>query len=265
MPIKHVEWRTILKWVLVPIVIGFSIHMSYLTKSWLRAKEMRVGGPIPYIVILHETIFRPDRSSMRSVELTQAIRSDGSFAWRSVYEKGDDENEVVPQEKIHKERNIRFASGIQVLINELTNTKSTVVNKDNPARWQRDPNSKCINSFAGTPMVSSPTEVISGEEAVAGYRAVKIKNNNITWWFALDVGCAMVKASYDWGKQGSGEKNLSALIPGEPEAALFDVPADIREAPPSERMPRPGVTLQPKDIDLFRRLDEEYYKNRVVK
>jgi hypothetical protein len=69
----------------------------------------------------------------------------------------------------------------------------------------------------------------------------------------------------DWGNRGSSEKNLVTLIPGEPEAALFDVPVNIKEAPPSERMMRPGITLQPHHTELFRRLDGDYHKNRVTK
>jgi hypothetical protein len=193
--------------------------------------------------------------------MTQAIRSDGSFVVLSAYEKSD--GEPLGMEK--RERTIRFASGIKVAINELTGTKSTETYKFNPARWQRDPNSKCFNAFDGTAKVSSPPAVISGEETIAGYRTVKIIRENATWWFALDVGCAMVKERMDWGGQGSSEKNLVTITHGEPEAALFDVSANIREAPPSERMLRPGLTLKPRDIELLRSYDDAYYKNRVVK
>lgn len=266
MLIKRIEWRRLLKWALIPVVIGASIHMGYLNKSWLKAKEMRVGSPVPYTVMLRETVFRPDSSTMRGVDMIQAVRSDGSFVSRVSYEKSDDEafgEEVDIQVRIHKERTIRFASGIKVSINELTGLKSTEAEKGNPARWQRDPSSKCVNSFEGSPKIAS--EVIGGEEMIAGHRAVKINSNNATWWFALDAGCAMVKSRMDWRECGSSEKNLVALIPGEPEAALFDVPEGIREAPPSERMMRPGVTMQPNHVERFRKLDDAYYKSRVVR
>jgi hypothetical protein len=180
---------------------------------------------------------------------------------RRAYENDDKTYDA----KTHKERIIRFASGFKVTINELADIKSTIVDRGKPARLQRDPTSKCINSFAGTAMVDSPQEVISGEEAIAGYWTVKITSNGYTAWFALDHGCAMVKSKMDWGKQGSSEKNLVALIPGEPEAALFDVPANVREAPPSERMLRPSLTLKPQDIEHLRKLDDIYYKNRAEK
>ncbi len=114
----------------------------------------------------------------------------------------------------------------------------------NSARWQRDPNSKCINSFAGEPFVGEPKEFISGEETISGYRTVKITRNDATSWFALDYGCAIVKSRMDWCGQGFTDQNLVALIPGEPEAALFDASAQFREAPPSEMLLGPRKKLE---------------------
>ncbi len=256
------EWKTKLKWAFVGVVIGLVIHMSYLTHSRLRAEEMRLGGPVPYTVKLRSTIFFPNGTAIRGMDMTRAIRSDGSFVMLSSYENSDSQ---IYDNKTRKERVIQFASGIKVSINDLTNTKSTVAYKGNPANWQRDPNFKCINSFAGKVMVNSPPEVISGEETVAGYRAVKITRNNSTVWYALDYGCAMVQDRNDWGSQGFSEKNLLTLTPGEPEASLFDVNGNIKEAPPSERMMRPGVTLRPQDTEILRNLDGSYNKNRVVR
>lgn len=258
MLIMHIERETMLKWVFVLVVIVFAIHMGRLTHSRLKAKEALVSVPIPYTVILKETVYRPDGSVTKGVDMTQAVRSDGSFVWRLAHERGD-------ETKNKKQRIIRFASGIEVTLNEITNTKSTVEKNVNPARWQRDPSSKCINSFAGNPMANSTLEVINGEEMVAGYRTVKITRDNATMWFALDCGCAMVKDRMDWGSQGASEKNLVALVPGEPEAALFDVPATAKEAPPSEMML--GSGKDPKDYkpslaEKLHRRDAYYYAHR---
>ena len=95
---------------------------------------------------------------------------------------------------------------------------------------------------------------------------MKITNNNATWWVALDYGCAMVKSRVDWGAQGVSEKNLVALIPGEPEAALFDVSAQFREAPFSEMLLGPGKKLEdlgPRDAERLRKIDQDYYERRL--
>jgi hypothetical protein len=42
----------------------------------------------------------------------------------------------------------------------------------------------------------------------------------------------------DFGKQGASEMNLVALIPGDPDPALFSTAADFKEVPPSA-YPRP--------------------------
>jgi hypothetical protein len=257
--INRVEWKTMLKWALVPLIVVLSVHAARLTNSKLRAKEVRAGGPIPYTVILRETVFDASNGSFTSgIETTKAIRSDGSYVKRRKY---DNTNDPKMKSLIQKERTIRFASGVLIDTNDLTHTKSTIVSKESPASWQNDPNSKCLNSFAGTSMSGAP-QVVS-EEMVAGYRTAKIVRANATWWYALDFGCAPVKVRMDWGQRGFSEKNLVSLSSGEPDPALFDVPANFRESPPSARMPRPGVTLQHQDIELFRKLDAAYYKNRA--
>jgi hypothetical protein len=249
--------RTVLKWVFVLALIGFAVSMGRLIHSRLRAQEVRTGGPIPYTVILRETVYGPDGTATVAAEQTQAVRSDGSFVRRLAH-KG--ENQAT-------ERTIKFASGIEVTINDVAKTKSTILRENiSPARWHRDPNSKCINSLAGEPMISLP-EVFSGEEMVAGYRTAKLTWNNITAWHALDCGCAEVKSRADWGKQGFSEWNLVGLIPGEPDAALFEVPATAREVPPSERVLGPGKSHEnfgPGAAERHRKLDEYYYKHRPV-
>jgi hypothetical protein len=249
-----------LKWVFALVVIGVTILMGRLIHSRSTAQEVRTGGPIPYTVILGEAVYRPDGTATVAGEYTQAVRSDGSFVWR--YAETD---------HVLTERGIQFASGIEVTIDEIANTKSTMRKHGNPARLLRDPNSNCINSLAGEPF-TSPPEVFSGEERVAGHRTVKLTNGNATRWHALDCGCAMVKSRYDWGGGSVTEKNLVRLIPGEPDAALFEAPATAKEMPPSERMLgsakrriRPGPAADEalrKLAEDFREHDENYYKHR---
>ncbi len=254
----RVKPRAVLKWIFVLVVIAFGVQTVDLIHSRMSAHGVRKGGPIPYTVVLKETVLNPDGVARVGAEITRAVRSDGSLISRGAIELGDGTK--------NKQRFIQFASGIEVSTNDLANTKSTTLMAHaNSARWQRDPNSKCINSFAGEPFVGEPKEVISGEETILGYRTVKITNNNATWWFALDYGCAMVKSRMDWGGQGVSGKNLVALIPGEPEAALFDV-AQFREAPFSEMLLGPGKKLEdlgPREAESLRKMDEDYYKRRL--
>jgi hypothetical protein len=101
---------------------------------------------------------------------------------------------------------------------------------------------------------------------VAGYRTVKITDGHFTQWYAVDCGCALVKSRYDWGT-GFTEKHLVALMAGEPDAALFEVPAQAREVPPSEMILGSGEdwkNVQPRTVEKLRQLDEYYYKHRPV-
>jgi len=252
----HVKSKTMLKWAFVLVLIGFAVLLGRVIQSRLRAQEVRVGGPIPYTVKLVETVHSLDGRAGVTSEEIWAIRSDGSRVLRLEHKSAMGTTQ----------RTINFASGIEVTIIERANTKSTVAKPINPARLQRDPASKCMNSLAGEPF-TSPPEVYAGEETIAGYRTVKLTdNNNITAWYALDCGCAMVKERFDWGN-GFTEKNLVALIPGEPDAALFEVPATAKEVPPSEMLLGSGENrknLDPATVERLRKLDEYYYKHRPM-
>jgi hypothetical protein len=258
----HITSRTLLKWALVLVVIGVTVPMGRLIHWRSTAQEVRVRGPVPHTVILRETVYAPDGTATVTGEYTQAVRSDGSFVWR--YAEID---------RANTERGIQFASGIEVTIDEIGKTKSTQTIHVSPARWLRDPNSNCINSLAGEPC-TSPPEVFSGVEMVAGHRTVKLTNGSATRWHALDYGCAMVKSRHDWGGGSVTEKNLVALIPGEPEAALFEV-AQYKEVSPSERMlgsaqrrMKPGPEADEhlrKFAEKLRTYDEYYYKHRPAK
>ena len=76
-------------------------------------------------------------------------------------------------------------------------------------------------------------ETAVGDDVVSGYRAVRVVRNNFSSWYAPDQGCALVKLTVDWGKV-KNEQELVSIVPGEPLASLFDVPANYREVPPSQ-------------------------------
>jgi len=251
MPGKYFpKWRIILRWAFVLLVIGLAAQAGRLLHLRTKALSARSRGAIPYTVTLKETIHGPGGTDTSSGEITQAVRSDGSTLWRSIG-KGS-------------QRTVYFSSGLQVDTNELTNAKTSMMNPNqNPASWQRDPNSRCLNSFLGKPITSTP-ETFLGEETVGGYRTVKLARGIVTEWHALDYGCALVKDRWDFSAMEVTEKELVALVAGEPDATLFDVPAHYREVPPSERIlgPKkecPGCNEHAQKV--LQRLDEDYKRH----
>jgi hypothetical protein len=217
-----------------------------------RAQNVRAQRVhIPYTVTLREIIHAPDGTIRVSREITQAIRQDGSMLNMSATNK-------------RTGRSINFSSGLQVDTDELDNTKSTMENgASNTKSWQRDPNSNCLNSLDGTPFDSDQT--LQGEETIAGFRTVKISRGIITTWHALDYGCALVKDVWQFGPTEFTEKELIALNGGEPNTALFHVPAKYREVSPSERIMGPNEQNRPCNESgekLLRMLDEGYKRTK---
>jgi len=254
--------RGVLNWVFLLATVVLGANALLLIHSRFKAQEVRRGGPIPYTVILRETVYGPNGEASIAAEETYAIRSDGSYSKKLTHKKqaGD---KLLDQDSA---RTMFLASGIEVEINDFADTKSTTASNVNLAKLQRDPGSKCISTFAGTPGHSTIPEYINGEEIVSGYRTVKITSaDNLTWWFALDHGCATVKVRADWGSKGYSEKTLINLIPGEPDAALFNVPAWAKEVAPSERILGSGKDASrhgPRYAETLRKLDERYNANR---
>src|SRR5438132_14267549 len=80
MPGKYFpKWRTILRWVFVFVVIGLAAQAGRLLHLQIKARAVRVHGPIPYTVTLREIIHAPDGTTRVSREMTEAVRTDGSF------------------------------------------------------------------------------------------------------------------------------------------------------------------------------------------
>ena len=245
--------RTIFRWAFMLVVISLAALGGRLIQSRIKAREVRPGAPIPYAVTLRETIRSSDGRVTVGPESTWAIRTDGSRAIRIVEKKGS-------------QRILNFASGLEVNINELTNTKTSIMKGDwNPAVLQRDPTSKCLHSLAGRPMTSMP-EIFDGEETVNGYRTAKILRGGVTEWFALDYGCALVKDRWGFETGDTSEKELVALTGGEPNPSLFEVPSSAREVPPSERVLGPAKDCRGCDAHVkerFQKLDKEYERLAV--
>ena len=102
-------------------------------------------------------------------------------------------------------------------------------------RWgfpaPRDPKESCTNA-----QELSSGRVIDGEDNIGGHRAVRIVNvmgsRKFTMWYALDLACAVLQQRFQH-ETGETDQNLAAVIIGEPDAALFQLPTSLKEVPPS--------------------------------
>lgn len=248
------RWTTTLRWlfvVLVLVVAGYGgrlLHTHVKNRIGPRTVGASVRRPIPYTVTLREIVHGPDGTTTQDLEYTDAVRSDGSrmMRWRG---KGS-------------QRLIYLASGFQVDTNDQTATKSSIRKQSfKPLASQRDPSSMCVNSLAGTPITTPPSDTFVGEETIAGYRTAKIVAGIITSWYALDYGCAPVKERWEFSATEVSEKQLVALVAGEPDPSLFDVPAHYREVLPSERLLGPNQESPGCDENsrkAFQEIDNEY-------
>jgi hypothetical protein len=249
--------KLVLKLLFVLLIVGLLVLVGRLMYSRLSVQAARQDRSIPYTVILRETVHQPNGTTTVAMEVTWAIRSDGSTVRRFVHKS----------DRADSQRTVQFSTGLEVAINELTNSKTSMMKKSLlPASgWQRDPSSRCINSLAGKPMTST-TETFVSEETVAGYRTAKVVSDVITAWYALDYGCALVKDRWGFETGEVSEKELVALTGGEPNPALFEVPANAAEVPPSERLLGPTKECKGCDghgLEVLRKLDEEYKRLAV--
>ncbi|HEX7334113.1 MAG TPA: hypothetical protein VF290_21585 [Pyrinomonadaceae bacterium] len=220
---------------------GRALHSRINAPS--QPQDVSQRGSIPYTVTLREIMHAPDGTKRVSREITHAIRHDGSQVFMTSTDKGT-------------RRSLDFASGLKVDTNDLQLTKTSMNRTANNKIRQRDPNSKCLNSLDGKPFDSDQTML--GEETIAGYKTVKISSGIITSWYALDYGCAQVKDIWQFSPGEFTEKELVALVGGEPDAALFDVPAKYREVSPSERILGSNKPHNEAVEKQLRMLDEDY-------
>src|SRR5213078_4150990 len=133
-----------------------------------------------------------------------------------------------------------------------------------PAKWQRDPSSRCLNAFDGSPFATD--ENLLGEETINGYRTVKVNRGIITEWHALDYGCALVKDRWEFSANEITEKQLVAITAGEPDPHLFEVSGDYREVPPSETMLGTGkgtAACNDHTRKLLQKLDDNYKRRQL--
>lgn len=199
---------------LYAIVVMLAANTARLAVPRARAQVVSV---VPYTVVLAETITGPSGQRQPGPLQTWAGRSDGSVAVRMGLPSSGN-------------REIYFASGIHVLLNDVARVKSTT-QRAVEYSWARDARENCTRRITGVPLKRNADPV---REQMAGYRAVRIQqSDSTTLWFALDYGCALIRQRMDFGAQGASDLELVSLTPGEPDTALFTTPSYYTEGPPS--------------------------------
>ena len=202
-------------------VVGLAIPLVQRAMVIARAN----GTPTPYTVTLKQTV-RDAQGKLLTHETStiNAVRGDGS---RSIT------NSESRSTGTDISRSVHLASGNIVDVGDQFLIRTTWHRPTpNIADWHRDPSRNCSAAMSGKPIRSRKTETVVGEEYLGNIRTVKITHDNNAEWFAIDVGCAMVKASYDFGNGGINEHVLISLTAGEPAQALFST--EGREVGPAE-------------------------------
>jgi hypothetical protein len=197
--------------------------------------------------VLAETVTGPNGVSGIASIGTIAMRSDGSTVLRlGTTVKGS--------------RRIQFASGLRVSTNDVTRRMSSTMH-DPVVEPERDASTRCARTRTG-----APVENLAGVEQVAGVRAAKYIEKSrsgivATRWFAVDFGCAPLGDVTVFKDGAISRKEVQAFQPGEPDPALFAVPADYQEGPPSTLAP-PGLVKHEQLKKRDEILDRGYYERR---
>jgi hypothetical protein len=215
-----------------------------------RPWRVRAASGQPYTVVRTESGFDKAGVLKYTNRYIEAQRSDASTLRQAVT-------------SVENRRRIYFANGDQVLTNELLGRKSTYPKRYSEVPGQRNPQASCY-----TAADAKTGWVIDGEETIAGHQAVRLRlsgsNRTMVAWHALDVGCALLQLRFEH-ESGVTVQNLVSLTAGEPDPALFQVPASYQEAPPSslyEPVCRDGRCTSVPD-SLQQRLDRNYYAVRA--
>ncbi len=213
-----------------------------------RPAPARAASTAAYTVLRTEKVFDNTGTLEFTNHYVEAVRSDGSRMRRSTT-------------RDLQKREIYFANGDRVTTNELAGLKSTYPNVGQPA--PRDPKASCT-----TTEELASGRIIGGEDNIGGYRAVRLVNllgaSTLTMWYGLDLGCAVLQQRFQH-ETGITDQDLAAVIPGEPDAALFQLSASLKEVPPSRLFACPDGLPGCTELSdrAQRRIDGQYYDARA--
>lgn len=201
---------------IVAIALGFNFLRLVLVRH--SPSSVHAASPYPYTVMRVEKVFDNTGNLKHIYHYTEASRSDGSRMWRGSTDSVD-------------QREIFFANGDFVRTDEIHGRKSTYPQLYSGVPGQKHEHASCISQDE-----SRLGYVLSGQETISGYRAYRIVRNGakqtVTVWRAPDFGCAQIQFRLDH-QTGITEQTLAALLPGEPDGALFRVAGSSQEVLPS--------------------------------
>ena len=236
----------------------------FLPNASAHLQDSTDGSVLPFTAVLKQFTYDEHGVATPADTQTWAVRSDGS---RVLQIESNDPKDKRPGGT----RFVDLSSGESVKIGLFSEEKSSTIRPDAASTsWVRDPSSNCMNSLQGRPMTDNQTLI--GRETVDGYDTSEIRLGNMTWWFAVDYGCAPIRFIADLGENRRSEQRLVSLIPGEPSATLFAVPASFHEVSPSALLTHASGSgacaagaeshcgLKPA---MARRLDDTYHARRA--
>jgi hypothetical protein len=207
-----------------------------------------VAARTPYTVILQESTPGPSGDVSPQGSMTFALRGDGGFVVR--YEHLGTPAVI--------QRTIEFSNGVTVVVDDIREHRtSTLTRMGTSARARMDSARDCIKNDVGEPVFSG--QIVAAHEVVAGYDTVKITSSNSTFWLARQLGCAQVKSRAQLSDGVINEQVAILTAAGEPDNALFYVPARYSEVPPSV-----FYKLDPNVVKT-QKLDRSYYARRPPK
>jgi hypothetical protein len=206
--------KKIAQFVFFAVVLALAINAVRRLVPPAHAQTTRF---VPYTVVLTETTVDGKGNAHHGGTLVQAMRSDGSMT--------KDLNTPSHEREVH------LITGEIVHTNDVHKRMSTEYSSVPASAFIRSPASMCAKNIDGGNWTNDPLTV-SGETTVSGYRAVGVTRRNITQWYALDYGCALVGQKTDFKEGGSSRWKLLSLTPGEPNPNQFDL-ANYAEVRPS--------------------------------
>jgi hypothetical protein len=212
----------------VAAVLGIDFARNVVSRLSARSTPtakaaVETSLPITPYTVVFELSPKPGADAQGRLALKLVgLRSDGSLVQQL---------EVLGGQNPVSSRLLKFASGSVVTTNDILERKHTLPSNPNVASTLRDPRARCLKTFAGNQPI--PGEEFANEERAAGYRAVKVKirGNGSLLWFAPDLGCAEIMSRVVHPSGDVLEQAPRKVIPGEPEASLFDLPSHYAEVP----------------------------------